>query len=146
MDQLTRVLAEQERQLLSAESSDAARAAILADDFLEFGSSGRVYDKAAILELLRNRGPIDFSIEHFQAAQLAPGVALATYEFVVKPAAGGAAAAGAGGGAGHAIGGRSAVDAGGSGGTAPRRSLRSSIFVERGGVWLMRFHQGTPVP
>lgn len=132
MEQLTHILAEQERRLLSAESSDPTRAAILADDFLEFGSSGRVYDKPAILELLRQRGPIDFTIENFRAVLLAPGVALATYEFVVRHAA-------AGGNTGT-------NDAGGSAGASPRRSLRSSIFVERGGVWLMRFHQGTPMP
>ena len=30
---------------------------LLADDFLEFGSSGRTFDKAAILEDLRNEPP-----------------------------------------------------------------------------------------
>lgn len=121
-----------EFQLLAPTSSESARAAVLADDFLEFGSSGRVYDKPAILDLLRRRGPIDFTIENFRAVLLAPGVALATYEFVVRPDS-------AGGNAGT-------NDAGGSAGASPRRSLRSSIFVEREGVWLMRFHQGTPIP
>ncbi len=129
---LSEHLSSRERQLLAVDSSELGRAAVLADDFLEFGSSGRVYDKPAILELLRRRGPIDFTIENFRAVLLAPGVALATYEFVVRPAA-------AGGNTGT-------NDAGGSAGASPRRSLRSSIFVEREGVWLMRFHQGTPIP
>ena len=29
-------------------------------------------------------------------------------------------------------------------GEAPRRRLRSSIWVRRGGRWTLRFHQGTP--
>lgn len=123
-----------EQRLLSAASSEVERESVLADDFLEFGSSGRVYDKPAILELLRRRGPIDFTIENFRAVLLAPGVALATYEFVVRPDS-------AGGNAGT-----SGADGGGGRGASPRRSLRSSIFVERAGVWLMRFHQGTPMP
>jgi hypothetical protein len=127
VEHLTRTLAEQELRLLSTDSSEAIRAAILAEDFLEFGSSGRVYDKPAILALLRQRGPIEFSIENFRAAELAPGVALATYEFIVRPQR------------------RDTGNPDGGMGAA-RRSWRSSIFVERGGVWLMRFHQGTPIP
>ena len=61
-------------------NSPAAVAALLADDFIEFGSSGRVYDKPAIIELLRNE-PVDqkVTVENFVVRDLSPTVALVTY-------------------------------------------------------------------
>ena len=61
-------------------NSPAAVAALLADDFTEFGSSGRVYDKPAIIELLRNE-PVDqkVTVENFVVRDLSPTVALVTY-------------------------------------------------------------------
>lgn len=63
-------------------SSPAAVAALLADDFTEFGSSGRVYDKPAIIELLRTEA-VDpnqkITVENFVVRQLSSNVALVTY-------------------------------------------------------------------
>lgn len=62
-------------------NSPAAVAALLADDFTEFGSSGRVYDKSAIIELLREAMDSDekIKVENFVVRQLSPNIALVTY-------------------------------------------------------------------
>ncbi len=92
----------------------------LAPDFLEFGSSGRVYDRAAIVALLaaetaEGRAPAS-RIEGFSVRLLAADVALATYRSV-----------------------RAGAEAG-----PPAGALRSSIWRRGGGAWRMVFHQGTP--
>ena len=56
---------------------------LLADDFREFGSSGRVYDKAAIIQALQTESALLFSIEAFQAKALGPDLVLATYHAVI---------------------------------------------------------------
>jgi hypothetical protein len=62
-------------------NSPAAVAALLSDEFTEFGSSGRVYDKSAIIELLRTDAAPDQKIvvENFVVRELSPNVALVTY-------------------------------------------------------------------
>jgi hypothetical protein len=63
-------------------NSPAAVAALLADDFTEFGSSGRVYDKPAIIELLRSEAATPdqkVTVENFAVRQLSSNVALVTY-------------------------------------------------------------------
>ncbi len=63
-------------------NSPAAVAALLADDFTEFGSSGRVYDKSAIIELLRTEAVAadhKVTVENFAVRALSPDVALVTY-------------------------------------------------------------------
>ena len=63
-------------------NSPAAVAALLADDFTEFGSSGRVYDKSAIIELLRTEtvaADHKVTVENFVVRALSPNVALVTY-------------------------------------------------------------------
>jgi hypothetical protein len=91
---------------------------LLADDFIEFGSSGRVFGKAEVVEALRQEGPdpgFRVEVTDFAARQLAPGVVLATYR------------------------------TSSSGPNAPQsRRLRSSIWKLIEGRWQMLFHQGTP--
>src|SRR5215208_610829 len=58
-------------------SSPEAMGALLAEDFIEFGSSGRVYDRKSILEA--DLGSFRWSIDDFVVRLLAPGVALTTY-------------------------------------------------------------------
>jgi len=97
-------------------SSPKAVSELLADEFVEFGSSGRVYDKPAIIEALSNEtGDPQISVEEFNVRDLAPDVVLVTYK--TKPA------------------GSEAVTA-----------LRSSIWKRIGGKWQMVFHQGTRIP
>jgi hypothetical protein len=96
---------------------DRARVrAILAEDFLEFGSSGRVWTRNTIVELLTFETKfVPPSIEDFQCAQLSEHVALATYRTVRTDDT-----------------------------TGERLvSLRSSIWTRESGEWKMRFHQGT---
>jgi hypothetical protein len=65
-------------------SSPAAVAALLADDFIEFGSSGRVYNKMAVIELLRTEAVAadqKITVEKFVVRELSPNVALVTYLF-----------------------------------------------------------------
>ena len=83
MDELTSIealLEAQERSLLepSVRKSELA-SQLLADAFVEFGSSGRVYTKAEILEALQAEVPSQVSASQFKVSHLAPGVALVTY-------------------------------------------------------------------
>ncbi len=66
-------------------NSPEAVSELLADEFMEFGSSGKVFDKPAIIEALRNETvDVDIAVEDFAVRELAPDVALVTY--VSKPA------------------------------------------------------------
>jgi hypothetical protein len=96
--------------------SAPAVADLLADEFIEFGSSGRVFDKPRIIESLQHEEPAERSITNFRATELAPGVMLVTYRVVRFDTPG----------------------------AEPTSSLRSSIWTLRDGRWKMVFHQGTP--
>jgi hypothetical protein len=92
---------------------------LLADDFLEFGSSGRIWTRKSIIDLLTTE--LNFQppeIEEFQCACLSEKVALVTYRTVRT-----------------------------DGKTGERLccSLRSSIWTRQDGEWRMRFHQGTRI-
>ena len=99
---------------------DRARgAALLADDFQEFGSSGRTWSRAQIVEVLASEDFHKPAMEDFKCDLIGEGVALVTYRTV-----------GANSESGPDQGRKSA-------------SLRSSIWVMEGEVWRVRFHQGT---
>jgi len=93
---------------------------LLADDFIEFGSSGRVFDKAQVIEALKQEAPdaaMGIVLTDFSARQLAPEVMLVTYRTHL------------------------------SGPNAqPGYKLRSSIWALLQGRWQMAFHHGTPGP
>jgi hypothetical protein len=96
-----------------------AVATLLADNFIEFGGSGRVFDKASILEDLKNEPPRPASLlTNFKTRELAPGVILATYKATRRNING------------EIIG----------------RSWRSSLWTNIDGRWQITFHQGTPIP
>lgn len=105
-----------EHLLLSPSTPSAELADALDRDFCEFGASGRVYDKPAILSLLAQRAKFDYELAGFRVTTLGPDAALATYTCV------------------RTSDGRS------------QASRRSSVFIRRDGTWRMRFHQGTPCP
>lgn len=109
-----------EEQLLhSAVRRDPeAVSALLTDDFREFGSSGRIFDKQQILLALQEESPSQLSLTDFQAAVLAPDVVLVTYRAMRS----------------HDL--QKNVS----------QSLRSSIWVFRNAGWRMLFHQGTRSP
>ncbi|HEY3703427.1 MAG TPA: nuclear transport factor 2 family protein [Terracidiphilus sp.] len=90
---------------------------LLAEDFLEFGSSGRIWTRKSIIEMLACETSFQPpAIEEFQVNFLAEKVALVTYRTVrTEPKTGERLVC----------------------------SLRSSIWVRHEGEWRMRFHQGT---
>ncbi|MFE0014502.1 DUF4440 domain-containing protein [Mesorhizobium sp. NPDC059054] len=94
----------------------------LADDFVEFGSSGSIYDKPTILDALAKE-PIansDAAIESddFRMRVLSADAVLLTYRTVSRSSELG----------------------------IERHALRSSIWQQIDGRWQMSFHQGTIVP
>jgi hypothetical protein len=92
---------------------------LLAYDFLEFGSSGRTFDKASILEDLRNEPPHQTArLSDFAIRTLAPEVILATYRTTRHD----------------------------SSGQIIHQAKRSSIWINRNNRWQITFHQGTPIP
>jgi len=86
--------------------------ALLADEFIEFGSSGRVYTKADLVATLQAEIPGVQTTSRLQVWLLAPEAALLTY--VIR-----------------------------RDGASPIYTLRSSIWQQREGRWIMVFHQGT---
>jgi hypothetical protein len=93
-------------------------AALLADDFVEFGSSGRLFDRASILAQLRNE-PIQKAslVSDFSVRPLSSNVALVTYRAT-----------------------RRNLD-----GQPIGQSWRSSIWMQLDGRWRLTFHQGTQI-
>jgi hypothetical protein len=89
--------------------------ALLAEDFCEFGSSGRVWTREEILELLANGDYSPPSIADFKCDLIGEGVALVTYRTVRAEAETGLRSA----------------------------ALRSSLWTKKSGEWRVRFHQGT---
>jgi hypothetical protein len=107
-----------EEQLLQphVRRSAAALGRLLADEFLEFGSSGRTWNKEQIIESLQQEdGGCRRSLRDFQMKLLAPGVVLAMYRVSRKS----------------------------DGDAQPVESRRSSIWKMIDGRWQMVFHQGT---
>ena len=60
-------------------ASAAAVAELLDDDFMEYASSGGVYDKAQVIEGLGGEAAVERSVTDLEVRQLAPDVALVTY-------------------------------------------------------------------
>ena len=110
-------LKELEQRLLKPEvrKSAAEVGALLAEDFKEFVSTGQIYNKAQIIEMLQKAPTADSALTDFKALMLAPDVALATF-FYFRGATQDRPAA---------------------------KSIRSSVWKRIDGRWQMVFHQGT---
>ncbi len=52
---------------------------LIADDFIEFGSSGRIYNKKDVLESLPGEKSKDYAVEDFTTSELSAHLILATY-------------------------------------------------------------------
>jgi len=89
---------------------------LITDDFVEFGVSGRVFDKLDVLEAADRLPDIETPLADFAVEALSDSVVLVTYRSVTR------------------------LDGGGS-----STALRSSIWVRTGDRWRLRFHQGTLV-
>lgn len=117
ISQIETLLYNQEKLLLeqSVRKSPLQIESMLADDFIEIGSSGRIYNKTQIIEALeKESSAIIYKIEDFRIRPLTQNIVLATYTaFRI------------------------------AGLEQTERSLRSSIWQFIGGSWKMAFHQGT---
>lgn len=91
---------------------------LLAEDFLEFGSSGRAWTRDEIFGLLATETSALLTIENFECALLSEAVALVTYRAIRTPEQSGDRIV----------------------------SLRSSLWMKKQGTWRLRFHQGTRIP
>ncbi len=87
---------------------------LLADDFVEFGTSGRVYDKKIIIERLSEESTVLVEAFNFKGISLSPDVVQLTFKTKRKNEDGSYSA-----------------------------SLRCSIWKRNGNQWQMLFHQGT---
>jgi hypothetical protein len=96
---------------------DPARIALmLADEFQEFGASGKAYTKAEIIAALLEEREISISMRDFVCQPIAESVLLVRYRSVRTSEAG-----------------------------VTVEALRSSIWMLREGRWQILFHQGTRV-
>lgn len=87
---------------------------LIADEFVEFASSGKVFNKKQTLENLLNEQDTTFSMQDFMAKSLNHNVVLATYTATKE----------------HKN-------------EKKMRSLRSSVWKNNDGKWQLIFHQGT---
>lgn len=116
MSSLTQTLLDLETRLMDPEVRRNGQAAdMIADDFVEFGGNGRTYNKSDALAMMRHHAPRIFALEEFNVREIAPQIALVTYQVQSQ-----------------------SID-GGPG----RLSVRSSIWVQREGKWQVTFHQAT---
>lgn len=101
-----------------ARSSAARLRELLSADFVEFGSSGRSFDRGTIISSLADS---DCTTVHkvfdFTLLRQAADSALVTYR----------------------------IESCSPDGVPVRESLRSSLWINDGASWLMRFHQGTQI-
>ncbi|TAA42564.1 nuclear transport factor 2 family protein [Pseudoxanthomonas winnipegensis] len=109
----------QERALLTAQvrASATRLQALLAEDFVEFGASGRRYTRQDIVaELAQEADQTRYSADTFECVELAPGLVQLRYVSRREDAAG------------------------------VRLARRSSLWRQEAAGWRMVFHQGTPLP
>ena len=79
-DTLENHLREFEEDLLQPDVRKSARVAeLLADEFVEFGSSGRTYNKSQTLAALSQETPTQVTLLEFRLRLLADKIALVTY-------------------------------------------------------------------
>jgi glyoxylase I family protein len=71
---------EQSLHLPPVRANPAVAGALLAEDFREFGASGRVWSRAEILQALASEAPTEFMSEDFICQQLSPELVLLTYK------------------------------------------------------------------
>ena len=116
--ELQAVLLAQELELLMPEArhSEARLRELLADDFVEFGSSGRVFDRTTIIQaLVESPATEQFAVEDFRLVTSSDDTAFVTYRCVARS----------------------------DSGEIARTSNRSSLWRRAGDAWQLLFHQGT---
>ena len=82
-ESIERLLEEHERALLEPNLRKSAFVGqLLAESFVEFGSSGRVFNKAQVIAALHAESPTQVVASEFRIRLLTPEVALVTYRAV----------------------------------------------------------------
>ncbi len=117
-EDLTQTLLALELELLSpaVRGSTVRLGELLAQEFVEYGSSGRIYDKQSIMSLLtESNASENFEIENFTLVTSGKHEVLATYQCKARSVTG----------------------------DLLRKSNRCSLWALRDGGWQMIFHQGT---
>lgn len=116
-DELEKEIRALEERLLSPEvrRNPDELAQLIADDFVEYGSSGQIYTKKDVLKTLPREPEIHVEIKEFHARSLSPEVFLLNYELLSRDQ-------------------RT---------RRTRRSARSSIWQLSDGRWQIVFHKGT---
>lgn len=110
---------EQELASTAARSDHARMDALLADEFVEFGASGRRFNKQEIIDLLSTEDDFTpYGLEDFSVAMLGTHHALVTYTIPPR----------------H-----------GPDGMPKPGSRRSSVWREGESSWQLVFHQGTQI-
>jgi hypothetical protein len=118
-DNLTDLIRLLELELLRPETRQSRHRLdeLIANDFVEFGMTGRRYTKHDTLRLLPSQGVVSYAVSDFEARSVAPDIVLATYRL------------------------ESEVPATGQKST----SIRSSLWQYHNDRWQIVFHQGTPL-
>ena len=90
MSSLAENLRDLEEQLLqlATRASAAELELLLSDDFIEFGSSGRVFDKPAIIASLNEETrSLDYELRDFRVTSFTPELAQVTYRLQIRGSA-----------------------------------------------------------
>ncbi len=118
MPDLKGILLALEQEILSPQvrASNERLDELLAREFVEFGSSGRIYDKRSIIRALTQSEPVEnYQVDNFNVVTESDDTALVSYSCSARSAAG----------------------------EVIRKSNRSSLWKLLNGCWQMAFHQGT---
>lgn len=118
MEKLSAILFELEHELIDQEVTSSADRlnTLLADDFIEYGSSGVIFDKKTVIDSLTNEPSSSYEIYDFEVIFLSDDFAQTRFKTDRTDTAG-----------------------------SKLTSLRSSVWKKRGDMWQMFFHQGTPI-
>ena len=118
METIKEIIYELEMSLLTKEvrASVEKLGQLLADDFIEYGSSGLIYDKKATLEKLPKSQSPRYRLYDFEIFVFSDQVVQTRFK----------------------------TDRTNADGTQTT-SLRSSLWKNNNGTWQMFFHQGTPI-
>ena len=112
------LILEQRLAQVGAKLQPGEAESLLADEFVEFGASGRIWRKVDILEALQQWPARELTVEDFRVTELGGACCLVTYRLSsIAPES-----------------------------QQTKSTLRSSIWKSRGEGWQMIFHQGTPCP
>jgi hypothetical protein len=118
MKELEKIIYELEASLLSQEVRTSVESLdiLIADEFIEYGSSGLIYDKKNILERLPKGPSPTYNLYDFQCINLSENIIQSQFKTD-----------------------KINLD------STKKTSLRTSLWRKSGNNWQIFFHQGTPI-